>query len=329
MILITFCGILAIPFLLVGGLLAIFKRGRRWRVLKYTTAAYLAATTMLIFGAGPYIMARFVADAGSRPMEAGLNETPAQWQLPFTEISFPAKDGVRLSGWFIAPQNRRAIVIYSHGLFRSRYEVFERAMKLCRLGYGALLYDTRHHGRSDKAIVSLGYFERFDVLGAIRWVRQRPETADSKIVLMGVSMGAAAVLMAAAETDDYDALILDSPFLSLEETVAHHAWLFLKLPRYPFVPLFLHYYRQRADFDWRSFDVGAAASRVRPCPVLMIHGGRDERIPLDQGRRIFERLPGASKQFYVVETASHGAGYRMAPDAYMAQVTAFLQKHIE
>jgi pimeloyl-ACP methyl ester carboxylesterase len=329
MITLILCGILALPFILAGGLVAVFKSRKRGHILKLTAAVYGISVVVLIFGVGPFVMARFVADAGSRPMDANLSETPGEWKIPFIEISFLAKDGVRLSGWFVAPRGRHTVVIYSHGLFRSRHEVLDRAMKLCRLGYGALLYDARHHGLSDKAVVSLGYFERFDVLGALYWLRRQPETANSKVVLMGVSMGAAAVLMAAAETHDYDALILDSPFQNLEETVTHHAWLFLKLPKYPFVPLFLHYYRQRVHFDWRQFDVGVAASRILPCPVLMIHGGKDERIPVAHGRRIFEILPGKDKQFFVVENATHGAGYRTAPDAYMAQVTDFLRKNIE
>jgi fermentation-respiration switch protein FrsA (DUF1100 family) len=329
MITLAVCGMFALPFMLCGGIIALFRKGRRMRVWKWTGAAYLIGSVILLWGFGPYLMARFVADAGSRPMDGRLSETPSSWKVPYEEVVFQAVDGVWLSGWFAPPRGSHTLIIYSHGLFRNRHEMLERAMKLCRLGYGVLLYDARHHGHSDKAVVSLGYFERFDVLGARRFVRQKPETHGVQIVLMGVSMGAAAVLMAAAETKDYDALVLDSPFLNFEETVIHHAWLFLKMPRYPFVPLFLHFYRQRAGFDPSQFDVAAAAGNIRPVPVLMIHGGKDERIPVQDGKEIFDKLSTALKQFYVVEEATHGAGYRFAPDAYLSQLTAFLQKHLE
>lgn len=329
MITLTVSGILALPFLLVGGIVAWLKKGRRLRVFKWTGVAYIISLSAFLFGVAPYLMAGFLANAGSRPMDQKLTETPSNWQLPFEEIEFAAADGILLRGWFIAPRGKDVVITYSHGLFRNRHEMLERAVKLCQLGYGALLYDSRHHGQSKKGIVSLGYFERNDVLGAIRWLLRRPQTTHSKIVLMGVSMGATAVLMAAAETADYSAIIADSPFLDFEKTIAHHAWLFLKMPKYPFVPIFLHFYRQRANLDGSQFDVLAAASKTKKCPVLMIHGGSDERIPVADGQRIFEALPTPQKEFFVVEGATHGAGYRMAPDVYMARLTQFLSQSVE
>ena len=33
--------------------------------------------------------------------EREIEQTPADWDLPFEDVSFSAQDGVRLHGWFI------------------------------------------------------------------------------------------------------------------------------------------------------------------------------------------------------------------------------------
>lgn len=322
-------GILAVPFFLVGGIISFSKKNSRKNVLKWTGLLYLACLLIFLFAVTPYLMARLLVESGSRPRESRDSKTPADWELPYEKIRFQSSDGLQLSGWFVSPRSMNTVIIFSHGLFRSRYEVLERAMELCAIGYGAVVYDARHHGQSDSGAVSMGFFERNDVLGAIRWLRTREETSSSKIVLMGVSMGAAAVLTAAADTDDYSAIIADSPFLNLEKTIAHHAWLFLRMPKFPFVPIFLRFYSQRAHFNSSDFDVLAAAPKIQNVPILMLHGGKDRRIPVTDGKLIFEALPTHRKEFFVIENATHGAGYRFAPQKYLSAVTTFLSTYVE
>src|SRR5262249_52814962 len=162
------------------------------------------------------------------------------------EIAFQAQDSLQLKGWFIPSSSKNAILLCTHGLFRNRVEMLSRAMAAVKAGYGALLYDSRSHGTSSRGLVSLGYYEKNDVLGAIRYIedRYRGNETSPKIVLMGISMGAVTTLQAAAESKDYFALVLDSPFSSFKDTIADHTWLFLGLPRYPFVPLFLFWFQR-------------------------------------------------------------------------------------
>jgi hypothetical protein len=120
--------------------------------------------------------------------------------------------------------------------------MLSRAMAAAKAGYGSLLYDSRSHGTSGKSIVSLGYYEKNDVLGAIRFIENRCHDCDvpPKIVLMGISMGAVATL----EARRVQRLFCSDSRLSvssLKETT-DHAWLF-SLPRYPFAPLFVWFQR--------------------------------------------------------------------------------------
>ncbi len=194
----------------------------RWRrILKRIVITLFIVAVVLVFGVFPWALAWLVTNAKTRPMDRNLTETPANFELQYKDVDFQTSDGVKLSGWLIPSRDKHVTIVYSHGLFRSRRELLERAAELARVGYGALLYDSRNHGLSGPARVGLGYNERLDVEGAVRFLREDLRTPD-RIVLFGISMGATAALLAAAETPEAAAVISDSSFLSFKNTVDHH-----------------------------------------------------------------------------------------------------------
>jgi pimeloyl-ACP methyl ester carboxylesterase len=325
----VFLAALLLPFLVIGGPLAFFWKRRRAAVLRSLIVGYPALALVLIFGLAPYWLATAIAHAGTRPMDSRLKDAPDRYGLTFEDVSFDADDGVNLKGWFVAPQGRRAVIIGSHGLFRNRVELLARLAPACKAGYGILLYDSRSHGASDRAIVSFGYFEKNDVLGAMRYVERRyaqPATRPP-LVLMGVSMGAVATLEAAAQSAAYAALILDSPFSDLRQTVADHVRLFLGLPRFPFADLFIFWYSRIAGFDPGLSDSHIALKKTKPVPLLIIGSEGDERIPSRVARSLYEESPAALKRLKIFGAdVPHGASARMHPEEYWGVLRSFLSQ---
>jgi uncharacterized protein len=331
MILFGFLVILLLPFLVAGGSLALCKRKKRRAILRWTGILYLAAAMLIIFGLGPYLLARLIVNSGTRPADRLLQNTPTEYQIHYEDVFFETPDHLKLSGWFLPPSGKNAIIVCAHGLFRNRIEVLGRIIPLARAGYGALIYDSRSHGSSGKAKVSLGYFERYDVLGASQYIRRRYQSSESqpKIVLMGVSMGAVAVMEAAAETGDYAAVILDSPFSSLRETVTHHAWLFLKMPRYPFPSLFLFWFQRLAGFDANRVNGHEALRRMQPVPLLIIASEGDERIKSNVARALYSEADSKGKEIHLFgKDVSHGAAARLHPGEYNDLLLDFLDRAI-
>jgi uncharacterized protein len=329
MILLGFLGILLLLFLIFGGLLALFKRRKRAAILRWTGILYLASAILIVFGLAPYLLARLIVNSGTRPMDRLLEDTPAEYQVPYEGIAFETQDHLRLNGWYVPPGDKNAIVVCAHGLFRNRVEMLGRVMPLTKVGYGALLYDSRSHGSSQKGKVSLGYFERYDVLGAIQYIRRRYQGAEiqPKIILMGVSMGAVAMMEAVAETRDYSAIILDSPFYSLRETVVHHAWLFFKMPRYPFPSLFLFWFERLAGFNADRINGYEALHRMKPVPLLIIASEGDERINADDARALYSEANSESKELHMFgKDVPHGAAARLHPREYDHLLLDFLNR---
>ncbi len=327
MIIVLLLLVLFLLFVFVAAPLAFFWKSGRARVIRWFAFAYPATFLLLLFGVIPFLLATLITHAGTRPPDRVLHETPRDYGLEFEEISFTTEDSLTLRGWWIPPQQMRPVVIGVHGLFRNRVELLSRIAPLCRWGCGALLFDSRSHGSSDRGVVSFGYHERLDVLGAMSYAEDRLGGHDGApaILLMGVSMGAVAVLQAAAQSKGYAALILDSPYLDLRRTVADHTRLLLGLPPFPFADLFLFWLRRAAGFDPSLTDSRRALARVRPVPLLLIGSDGDRRIPSETARLLYQESGAPLKRLKIFGLdVPHGAAARLHPQEYAETVTRFL-----
>src|SRR5205823_8740962 len=79
-----------------------------------------------------------------------------------------------------------------------------------------LLPDLRGHGDSEGRHTSVGYYERYDVIGAATYLRS---LGYGPIGVLGISMGGATAILAAAESDAIDAVAADSSFAALRHAV--------------------------------------------------------------------------------------------------------------
>ena len=303
------------------------RKGRRWwRITKRVVLSLFIIAVLLIFGVFPYWLAGIVSHASTRPVDRKMTETPATYGAEFKDVHFQAMDGVDLSGWLLPSRGKRVTIVYSHGLFRSRRELLERAVDLWKLGYGALLYDSRNHGESGPAKVTLGYAERLDAEGAVRFLRDIEKTPD-RIVLFGISMGAAAALLAAAETPDVAAVISDSSFLTFEDTTTHHVRLFLRLPAFPMANELIFLIERRAGFDGAKLDALSAVQHLGEKPVMFIAAARDRRMPPEIARRLYENSASSRSDLLVIDGPGaevHAHGYQANPGVYITRVAAFL-----
>ncbi len=290
---------------------------------RLVTVARAATVAVLLVTLGlPWMLSILVTKAVTRTDERNRPDTPATLGATFEDVSFPSLDGNTVSGWWLPGSGRQTTIVMTHGMFRSRWELLPRAVDFWKLGYEVLVYDMRRHGRSGGEFVSLGFDERHDVEAAMAFAKSR--APDNRIVLFGVSMGGAATLMAAAETDGVAAVVADSSFLSLEHTVDHHLAL-AGIPTIPFAPMLTWMTALRLGFRPGQFDVRIAVTHIK-VPILFIGGTKDVRMPVET---VLEPLSAASasplSRKLVVDGATHGHAYPTAPEAYVNTVDEFLR----
>jgi len=234
-------------------------------------------------------------------------------------------EGLRLRAWLhtaAAPAERPAVVVV-HGLGDCLESYADVADTFVRRGHSAILLDLRTHGASEGRVMTMGAHEREDVRAAMALLRSRGLAAHGMIV-MGWSMGAVAALRAAAGQADVRAVVAECPFDTYRDTIARHAWLLYRLPRwFPPVPIAVTFAGLWGGFDPDDVD-SLAAARALQAPLFLIVDGADDRMPEAVVRRIYDAHPGP-KDIWVAPGAPH-VGARLRAD-YWPRVLGFLERH--
>jgi pimeloyl-ACP methyl ester carboxylesterase len=290
----------------------------------YILSAGFGLLLLFLFALLPYGFSHLLTHANSRPEDSVISANAVSAEVPFKEVAFKSKDGTPLSGWYLPQENAPAAIIYCHGLFRSRLELLDRAEKFWQEGYAGLLLDFRRHGKSGGKLTSMGYLERLDIIGAVNYLSDSLQFKNP-IVVYGVSMGAAAALLAAAEEPKISGLIIDSSFLSFDDTIVHHAKTWLGLPKFPIVDELILFTKWRIGFNSEDFDLRRAAQKIGDRPILFIAGGADKRMPPEIAKALYQASPSAHKNIVIIPEASHGAAFRTDPETYSKAILNCLQ----
>ncbi|WP_207930433.1 alpha/beta hydrolase [Streptomyces hainanensis] len=161
------------------------------------------------------------ADGFSFQRRSPVLHSPAEQGLDYEDVTFPARDGVPLEGWFIPARGSDKLVIANHPMGFSRSGIpahlepwhslwapsgngFEVDLTpdyriLHDAGYSVLAYDLRNSGLSGEAnggISSSGIYEARDVVGSLDYVRGRRDTRRMAIGLFSRCLGCSSTFAA-------------------------------------------------------------------------------------------------------------------------------------
>jgi hypothetical protein len=174
----------------------------------------------------PLLMTKLMVNARRAP----ITRTPADDGLAYEDAAFPAADGVGIKGWFIpsgAPE-RGPAVVFVHGWMWNRLgnvahqtpglkdadvDFMPAAKGLHDAGFHVLLFDVRRHGESEpgRGPLSYGPVEARDYIGAVRYLRSRPEVDGERIGAIGTSMGGNIVIYGTPEVQPIKAILAIQP----------------------------------------------------------------------------------------------------------------------
>ena len=294
---------------------------RRSQVSYRGAAMGVAIILLLVFIGLPYLISTLYTGSMGPPRKA--RSTPAEHGLAYEDVTLTTSDGLNLTAWYVPNETARGTVIYCHGHLNHRGQMLDQAAFLHENGYAGLLFDFRRHGDSEGNLTTFGYFEWRDVQAALRYViDERGE--EGPVILWGVSMGAATALLTAVEASGIDAVIAESSFYAASETLRSDMSRMFGLPTVPFAFLTHTITELRVGIKIDDLDIGRAVSGLEDTSVLLVGGSADRRMPLSNNERLYDQIPGAHKEIYVVEGATHGDIWEMDREAYAEQVLRFL-----
>ncbi|MBQ8823377.1 MAG: alpha/beta hydrolase [Lachnospiraceae bacterium] len=250
------------------------------------------------------------------------------WEImdrPYESVSISSFDGLKLSGRYYHVADGAPFQIQFHGYKSSGYVDFCGGTKLAiKLGYNVLVVDQRSHGKSEGKTITFGVKERRDCLGWIDYVLQR-FGQDTKIVLAGISMGAATVLMASQEKlpANVKGIMADCPYSSPKEIICkvgrelHFPLILL----YPFIKL------GARVFGGFALEESSAVEAVKNAkvPILLIHGEADGFVPCEMSHAI-KATGGDIVELHTFPEATHGMSYMVDAKRYEEITINFLER---
>ena len=226
------------------------------------------------------------------------------------KVRFTTYDDVEIAAHLYLPEGRRGdewfpgvVVCHGYGSSKERHEAFgERA---AGMGYAALVIDLRGHGESGGE-VDANLFN--DVAAAVLYLQNRPEVSPMRIAVRGSSMGGWLAIHTAAHLEELSMVVAYAPpndatlSILMEETAlvqrGHDSPLITgPLPRVNVNSAMQLIYR---------LDIGKAARRLSPRPLLLVHCEDDEQVPAHTSRHIYDEarepkalwlLPGCDHEF--------------------------------
>ena len=239
----------------------------------------------------------------------------------FESVEIISFDGTLLKGKYYHFKDGAPVDIIFHG-YRSKAENdCGGGFVLARdFGHNVLLPDHRAHGNSKGNVITFGVKERYDCLEWIKYISERFNGV--KIVISGVSMGAATVLMASDLDlpENVKGIIADCAYSSPKEIILLESKKmgFPQKIAEPFISLSAKFF---ARFNWTETSPEQAVKNAK-VPVLIIHGEDDRFVPFYMSKPIFEACT-SKKRIFTVKDAGHGLSFLIDEEGYKKEVNDF------
>jgi uncharacterized protein len=225
-------------------------------------------------------------------------------------LEITTDDGLRLGAWFVPAAVERTepspAVLVCNGNAGNRAHRLPLAEALAKRGYHVLLFDYRGYAGKPGSPTEEGL--RTDARAAARALADRPEVDPERVAYFGESLGASVCGGLASELPPA-ALVLRSPFPSTVAVGRHH---------YPYLPVI-------DPLVWDRYPLARQLAEAVRTPLLVIVGQRDEIVPPELSRRVFEAAK-EPKRLVEVAAGHHNDEALLVGDELLAELVAFFDE---
>lgn len=246
-------------------------------------------------------------------------------KMKYEEINIKSFDGLTLYGRYYEKIKGAPIEIMVHGYkgsgFRDMSTGIRRAFACNR---NALVIDQRSCGNSQGKVISFGINESKDLLV---WIDKVIEIFgdDVKIILTGISMGAATVLTVSGWNLKKNVIgILADCGYDSASNIIKKVLRDLKLP----VKLFYPFIKLSAKLFGRfDLEESSPIESIKKCnvPVIFYHGNKDGFVPYEMSINLYNQCTSENKKLVIIENAGHGIAFLVNPDKYIDELNLFFK----
>ncbi|MGJ8549171.1 alpha/beta hydrolase [Winogradskyella wichelsiae] len=254
--------------------------------------------------------------------EVLINENTKVKRKKLTVTSF---DDVKLSALLTYSKSEipKSTIILLHGSSHNKEHFLELSEFLSLNGFNSVALDIRGFGESEGQFFTYGVKESKDIQILIDHLINK-EGFDH-IGIWGQSIGGALVLQTMGIEKRIKYGISESSYTSLKSNVQS----FFKRHAGFSLAIFSDYLVDRSG-SIGNFDADEASpyksSKNITQPILVVHGGKDKQIPIEEGRANYNNIKSKDKKFLEIEEAGHSDLWQVGGDAYFNSVLLFLNK---
>jgi len=268
---------------------------------------YSALITVLIMIFPKFIEKRLIFF----PDKSNDSTTPDAYGIEYDDVTFRTEDGLNLNGWFVSgkkssPDDNLHTLLWFHGNAGNINRRLDNIKMLHdRVPVNVFIIDYRQFGKSEGKVSEQGTY--LDAKAALSYLHSRKDINNEKIIFFGRSLGSA-VAVDLAVKEKCCALVLETPFTSIKE---------MGQTLYPFLSISLHFLRTKYD----------SLSKIKQIkvPTLIMHGDKDELVPFEQGRKLYEHA-NEPKEFYTIPGAMHNDTHIVGGEEYFDVIRDFVNK---
>ncbi|MFV8828504.1 alpha/beta hydrolase [Alkalihalobacterium sp. APHAB7] len=234
--------------------------------------------------------------------------TLEDFHLVGEQIEVFSSDGLKINAYIVPHENSSGTVLILHGMHgMDATSLFGYAQFLFEAGYTPVAVDMRAHGKSEGERLSFGYHEVNDVNAVVNYLKTDDRFKGAPMILYGLSMGASTAINVAAKNDDIDAVIADSPYLSMQRQVADYmkrdgaSSFFVKLFEPSVNLVFWHLFRINPVDNIPEKSI----TQLNHIPIFIIHGDADTQTAVYHASTLYERSSSDMTELWIVEGKDH------------------------
>ena len=258
-------------------------------------------------------MVRWIKEARARPQK---------------KVSIRSFDGLTLRGIYYECEKGAPIEILFHGYRGTGERDLSGGVARCfALKHNALIVDHRASGKSDGHVITFGVYESRDCLKWVDFVLREIDP-KAKIILTGISMGAATVMVAASQKlpDNVIGVLADCGYTS-PRAIIKKVMRDLKLPADLLYPIARLGARLFGGFDPDAASPIESMKRSR-LPVIFLHGDTDDFVPHAMSVENYEACI-KEKRLVTIRNAGHGLAFPVDQELYLTALHEFFDPKTE
>ena len=262
------------------------------------------------------------SDSAAKKNQQPFLYNPSSLNLAYENFEVITQDSVRIKAWYIpsdAEQNFAVVIL--HDLNDSRISCLPLARELHDRNLDVCMIDMRAHGASGGNEFLPGALAVNDVRLLLDSLSQYYYV--DQMAVLGIGMGAAVAAQFASVDERVNALIMQSPFATLEKFIdSHYRKKWGALHRV-YSLIATSRIKNQLGYSPEKLNLPAICKFVS-VPTLVLAGNRDEEIPYLESVCVFDSSAAEIKNFITISDAAHDDFEEHGGKAYYDAISSFL-----